>query len=68
MKTNGHDKPTKRDWADASMTVRKYQGRKKKEDVFLEITKTLTKGALVQKQSVIINMDQLAGLARDFLS
>ena len=67
MKTNGPDKPTKRDWASASMTVTKYQGRKK-DDVALEITKTLTRGGLVHKRSVIINLHQLAGLARDFLS
>ena len=66
MKSNGHDKPTKRDWAAAAMTVTKYQG-KGKDDIILEIKKTLTKGVLVQKQSVIINIHQLAGLARDFL-
>jgi hypothetical protein len=67
MGTNGHDKPTKRDWAVASMRVTKYQPRGKGE-VFLEIKKTLTKGGLVCNQSVIINLHQLAGLARDFLS
>jgi len=67
MKTNGHDKPTKRDWAAATTTVTKYQG-KVMGDVFLEIKKTLTRGGFVQKQSVIINLHQLAGLARDFLS
>ena len=68
MRANGHDKLTKRDWANAPMTVTKYQSRSKDGEVFLEIKKTLTKGALVQKQSVIINIHQLAGLARDFLS
>ena len=50
------------------MTVTKYQSRSKDGEVFLEIKKTLTKGVLIQKQSVIINLHQLAGLARDFLS
>lgn len=66
MKTNGHDKPTRRDWAMAGMSVTKYKGQKD-GNVVLEIRKSLTKGGLAYKQSVIINIQQLAGLAREYL-
>jgi hypothetical protein len=68
MKTNGHDQPTDREWADAPLHVERTDWAKEPTRSILKLEKRIERNGKTYTQHIWINIHQLRGVAEDQLN